>query len=140
MQSTNIKIKVHLTKNYFILEKCEVTVFKNNIFQNLYLNLSAPVISQDSALFVSHFTTVFTRNFSFQVIYIMKGNYTKKTFLISHTFLYENYNSRFFCFFNISQDMLIKLSMEWGIKHQTLRKLNFWWPENFVILNLTNIN
>ena len=33
----------------------------------------------------------------------------------------------------------IKLSIDWGIKHQILRNLNFWWPKNCAILNLTNI-
>ena len=37
-------------------------------------------ILQNTVLFVINFIKVFTRNFSFQIIYIMKGNYMEKIF------------------------------------------------------------
>ena len=68
------------------------------------------------------------------------------------SFPYESYNLQYwYVFLNISryvhfQAMVnlwilinIKLSIDWGIKHQILRNLNFCWPENCAILNLANI-
>ena len=105
-------------------------------------------------LVVSHFAKVFTRSLSYQTIYVMKGNYMEKKniFLILHTFLCENYNSGHWYVFleylkicSLSSHGLlwilisIKLSIDWGINHQILRDLNFWWPENCAILNLADI-
>ena len=87
-------------KNGFLLEKQQIRVVKSNIsiltFKP-FTYLSAPSIPQNTVLFVRNLSKVFTRSLFFQTIYIMKGNYTEKTFLflIGHGFLYENYNSQY---------------------------------------------